>query len=86
MKYRKKPITIEAKQFFIEDWLKAGEPKPVYKKRIPSQGIVKYQLYIDTLEGRHEVTGGDWIITGIKGEKYPVKDEIFKLTYEKVKE
>jgi hypothetical protein len=38
--------------------------------------------YIDTLEGRHHVQFGDWIITGVKGEKYPCKPDIFEMTYE----
>ncbi len=37
---------------------------------------------IDTLEGKHEVTPGDWIITGVKGERYPCKPDIFEMTYE----
>lgn len=37
--------------------------------------------WIDALEGGHRVCPGDWIITGIAGEHYPCKDEIFKLTY-----
>lgn len=47
-----------------------------------------YELFnhgqIATLEGSHIVCPKDWIIKGIKGEKYPIKDEIFHLTYEKV--
>jgi hypothetical protein len=42
--------------------------------------------YIDTLEDGHRVCPGDWIITGIKGEKYPCKPDIFEATYEIVKE
>jgi hypothetical protein len=38
--------------------------------------------WIDTLEGGHIVCPGDWIITGVKGERYPCKDEIFRMTYE----
>lgn len=38
--------------------------------------------WIDTLEGGHIVCPGDWIITGVKGEKYPIKNSIFKETYE----
>ena len=41
--------------------------------------------WIDTLEGGHVVCPGDWIITGIKGEKYPCKPDIFEATYELVK-
>lgn len=38
--------------------------------------------WIDTLEGGSTVCPGDWIITGIKGEYYPCKPDIFKKTYE----
>jgi len=39
---------------------------------------------IETLEGTMHANPGDWIITGIKGERYPCKDEIFRQTYEPV--
>lgn len=39
---------------------------------------------IDTLEGAHIVCPGDWIITGVKGERYPCKPDIFEQTYEPV--
>lgn len=39
---------------------------------------------IKTLEGRLHVSPGDWIITGVKGEKYPCRPDIFEATYEKV--
>lgn len=42
--------------------------------------------WIDTLEGGHRVCPGDWIITGIKGEHYPCKPDIFAATYEAVVE
>ena len=38
--------------------------------------------WIDTLEGGHIVCPGDWIITGIQGEHYPCKPDIFEKTYE----
>jgi len=38
--------------------------------------------WIDTLEGGHIVCPGDWIVTGVAGEHYPVKDAIFTQTYE----
>lgn len=38
--------------------------------------------WIDTLEGGHTVCPGDWIITGVQGERYPVKPDIFNATYE----
>jgi len=40
--------------------------------------------WIDTLKGGHMVCPGDWIITGVQGEHYPIKDKIFLATYEKV--
>lgn len=40
--------------------------------------------WIDTKEGGHIVCPGDWIITGIQGEMYPCKPDIFDSTYEKV--
>jgi hypothetical protein len=40
--------------------------------------------WIDTLEGGHIVCPGDWVITGIKGERYPCKPDIFAATYEAV--
>lgn len=42
--------------------------------------------WIDTLEGGHIVCPGDWIITGVKGENYPCKPDIFEATYEAVKD
>lgn len=36
---------------------------------------------IHTLEGTMKVTPGDWIVTGVEGERYPVKDSIFRATY-----
>lgn len=43
----------------------------------PSDGA-----YVQTLEGRMFVSPGDWIITGVKGEKYPCKPDVFAQTYE----
>ena len=42
--------------------------------------------WIDTLEGGHVVCPKDWIITGVKGERYPCKPDIFAKTYEPVDE
>lgn len=43
-------------------------------------------MYIETLEGVHHASPGDWIITGVKGEKYPCKPDIFEQTYTPVSE
>ncbi|MBP2646354.1 MAG: putative 10 [Firmicutes bacterium] len=41
------------------------------------------QPFIKTLEGPHIIRKGDYIITGVKGERYPCKPDIFHETYEK---
>ena len=38
-------------------------------------------VYIETLEGVMRADPGDWIVTGVKGEQYPVKPDIFEQTY-----
>ena len=70
MKFRKKPIIIEAEQFFENS--EHGWPRDVY-----TEGG---EYFIQTLEGIHTVKEGDWIITGIKGETYPCKPDIFEAT------
>ncbi|GAA1765816.1 hypothetical protein [Streptomonospora arabica] len=40
--------------------------------------------WIDTLEDGHNVCPGDWIVTGVEGERYPVKPSVFEATYEPV--
>jgi hypothetical protein len=77
MKFRKKPVVIEAMQFWEHS--ADGWPLGVYKDSESPTGFA-----IDTLEGSYHVTEGDWIITGIQGEKYPCKPDIFEQTYEKV--
>lgn len=72
LKYRKKPIVVSAEQFFY--------PKQIDGVKYTNEGAA----FIQTLEGRMWVQDGDWIITGIKGEKYPCKADVFEETYEKV--
>lgn len=43
-------------------------------------------MYIETLEGIHKANVGDYIITGVKGEQYHCKPDIFEATYEEVEE
>ena len=77
MKFRKKPVVIEATQ-----WFKQGDhPKVTIMPRGKESAT---HGWIDTLEGGHIVTPGDWIITGVKGEHYPCKPDIFEATYERV--
>lgn len=120
MKFRKKPVVIDAVQ-----WWKNGDHPLDYSKThvgfekgslrdfAPDErkqkqwegDIVRYcrkpeingnetckhcgnamhvHGWIDTLEGGHIVCPGDWIITGVKGEHYPCKPDIFAATYDPV--
>lgn len=81
-KFRKKPVVIEAVQ-----WFKEGDhPNVVFMKGTGGQSYLSDVWAIATLEGYHIVTPGDWIITGVKGEQYPCKPYIFEKTYEPVDE
>ena len=81
MKFRKKPVVIEAIQYNgsnineIEQW---------------SSGVVDldlpHRLKIKTLEGTMVAKVNDWIIRGVKGEYYPCKPDIFEATYEPAEE
>lgn len=42
------------------------------------------EIIITTLEGNMLASPGDWIITGVHGEQYPCKPDIFEKTYERV--
>ncbi|WP_127010571.1 MULTISPECIES: hypothetical protein [unclassified Veillonella] len=42
------------------------------------------EMVIQTLEGPMQASVGDWIITGIRGEEYPCKPDVFDRTYEEV--
>ena len=117
-KWRKKPVVIEAHQWFRNgdhpldyskdhEGLENGEIRTFSGAERAANGwegdIVRYYRHpdvdgatacqhcggvmhdhgwIDTLEGGHIVCPGDWIITGVKGEVYPCKPDIFAATYE----
>ena len=86
MKYRKKPVVIEAIQFVDteESILKLSELglDPV---RIDYADLDNPILKIETLEEVMIATEGDYIIKGVQGEFYPCKPDIFLETYEKAK-
>lgn len=120
-KFRKKPVVIEASQWFkngdhpedySEEELGFDEtgnfrlfPGSERKDKGWEGGVVRYfrhpdvpgdkpceqcgkthhvHGWVDTLEQGHRVCPGDWIITGVKGERYPCKPDIFEATYEAV--
>lgn len=90
MKFRKKPVVIEAVQW--KGWEPNQDPDVIPMAKLADGRLMPYPQdgkwtpahAIKTLEGWHEVTDGDWIITGVKGERYPCKPDIFAMTYEPV--
>lgn len=74
-KYRKKPVVIEAVQ-----WFNLGDHSAVFADERSPTGFAVHTL--EHTEIAHEVTPGDWIITGVAGETYPCKPEIFAVTYD----
>lgn len=90
-KFRKKPIAVEATQ-----WFKLGDLETIVRRyddagrgQIPCQkchNMLATHGWVDTLEGGHIVCPGDWIMTGVDGEHYPCKPDIFTKTYEPVPE
>ena len=85
-KYRKKPVVISAEQWTGPECLgKIEGVREAFSSPVAESIIGPGPWYvIDTLEGTMRVHPGDWIITGIKGERYPCKPDIFEATYELV--
>ena len=82
MKYRKKPVVIEAMQF-------TEETKDQVFNFVRCNSVAEFKnrepvLRIQTLEGDMTARFGDWIIKGVQGEFYPCKPDIFEQTYERV--
>ncbi len=76
-KFRKRPVVIEAEQYH-----------PGQKVRGVHEGAHAgcevAGTHVHTIEGPLHVSPGDWIITGIQGEQYPCKPDVFVQTYEPV--
>ena len=93
--YRKKPVVIEAFQmtesrrmdnaewpmWLHQAWNKDRDSEGALQ-RVDMNATLPDALEIVTLEGKHLVSWGDWIIRGVKGEIYPCKPDIFAATYE----
>lgn len=88
MKYRKKPVVVEAQKFIKAD-RSTWHPKirqGGYGYDVTQERFAYPPFWVKTLEGFHEVSDGDWIITGVKGEVYPCKPDVFVMTYEPVED
>ncbi len=72
----RKTATIHAVQ-----WFKLGDHPAVILKYARDRKTAAGVPWIDTLEGGHIVTPGDWIATGVHGEHWPIKPDIFAASY-----
>lgn len=99
MKYRKKPVVVEAvKVIYAEMTADGPEHSPFEElpewlvdawqsqRLVPSEKDARDYMVVEvkTLEGTMEALPGDYIIRGIQGELYPVKPDVFEATYEPV--
>lgn len=97
--YRKKPIEVEATQWWrngdhpadgdsqFEGQVVRYYPTPRIDGRRKCQhcgDVMHKHGWIDTFEGGYIVCPGDWVITGVRGERYPCKPDVFEKTYERV--
>lgn len=93
MKYRKKPVIVEAFQydveligsdgkFYVPEWVKEA----YIEGKILTRDNVSLGLVVQTLEGNMRADVGDYILKGVDGELYPCKKSVFEKTYEVVGE
>lgn len=82
MKYRKKPVVIEARQLHLPNT--PEELASWCGGKVCGVGAVgeKVWIEIETLEGVMKACYGDFIIQGVQGEFYPCKPDIFEATYD----
>ncbi len=82
MKFRKKPVVIEAIQYV------GGNKQEIidFTEGKTRTNTGHSHLTIPTLEGDHKAEVSDWIIKGVAGEFYPCKPDIFEQTYDEVEE
>lgn len=84
MKYRKKPVEVEALKWEIDNLDEMSTF--IGDSRVWGYHAETNELIISTLEGVITANEGDYIIKGVKGEFYPCKPDIFEMTYEKAGE
>ena len=105
-KYSKKPVVIDATQWFKNGDHPRDNSQPTSQENpeLCEGDLVRYYRspsidgkvdcskcnkpmhnhgWIDTFKGGYNVCPGDWIITGIQGEHYPCKPDIFEATYDR---
>lgn len=92
-RYRKKPVVVEAEQWFpgrpvegVCGVVELPDGHPAFSLFDNRDECDYLYGWIETLEGGCIVVSADWIITGVKGEKYHCKPDVFEQTYEPVQE
>ena len=83
MKYRKKPVVIEAIEWIGSNSVEMSKFMGIPLDKVTAAPFVN-TLKIKTLEGVMSASIGDFIIRGVKGEFYPCKPDIFAETYKQV--
>lgn len=84
MRFRKKPVEIEAVKFDGWNWAECYQFMSDEVLFFPQVLEEREYIKIETLEGTMTASRGDWIIKGVNGEFYPCKPDIFAKTYELV--
>ena len=92
--YRKRPVVIEAQRLTLDnieavsDWVMEGFVATEQFDKDVSATLCGPDAHLDinTLEGTMRAEPGDWVIKGVKGEFYPIKNDVFVLTYEAVED
>lgn len=87
IKVKKKPIVVEALRYHPDDKINSvRRMKKVWGQNFEYSISVSFEpetkFVIFTPEGPLEVSPGDWVIKGIKGEFYPIKPDIFQESYQ----
>lgn len=89
MKYRKKPVVIDAFWYYdgceYPDWFKEAREKGIVT-RTGGSAMFPASVKIKTLEGELVVDDYTYVIKGVKDEIYPCRKDIFEMTYEEVDE
>ena len=86
MKYRKKPIVVDAFRFAVDNfpcWFDDSVCSGWFPAH-DENGNQFIGVKINTLEGVMTAYSGDYIVKGVNGEIYPCKADIFEKTYERV--
>ena len=89
MKYRKRPIEVDAVQYEGHGCFVRGGRVPDWifdalEARVLTATNGTDPFRIKTLEGELTVSPNDWIIRGVNGELYPCKPDVFAKTYDSV--